>query len=59
MEVECFGCTKNLGREDPSKIWIWNVAGFEASLCEKCSEIPDHSVIFFDVYHKKDSKKML
>jgi hypothetical protein len=40
MEVECFGCTKNLGREDPSKIWIWNVAGFEASLCEKCSEIP-------------------
>jgi hypothetical protein len=27
--------------------------------CEKCSEIPDHSVIFFDVYHKKDRKKML
>ena len=22
-------------------------------------KIPDHSVIFFDVYHKKDRKKML
>jgi hypothetical protein len=27
--------------------------------CEKCDEISDHSVIFFDLYHKKDSKKLL
>ena len=27
--------------------------------CGNCSKIPDHSVIFFDVYHKKDRKKML
>jgi len=25
--------------------------------CEHCEQIPDRSVIFFDVYHKKDSKK--
>jgi mRNA-degrading endonuclease RelE of RelBE toxin-antitoxin system len=27
--------------------------------CDNCSKIPDHSVIFFDVYRKKDRKKML
>lgn len=25
--------------------------------CENCSIIPDNSVIFFDLYHKKDKKK--
>ena len=25
--------------------------------CENCETIPDRSVLFFDVYHKKDSKK--
>ena len=25
--------------------------------CEDCQTIPDNSVIFFDLYHKKDQKK--
>ncbi len=25
--------------------------------CENCPEVPDNSVIFFDLYHKKDKKK--
>lgn len=25
--------------------------------CEGCEKIPDNSVIFFDLYHKKDTKK--
>ena len=25
--------------------------------CEDCEKIPDNSVIFFDLYHKKDMKK--
>jgi hypothetical protein len=25
--------------------------------CENCQAIPDNSVIFFDLYHKKDMKK--
>lgn len=27
------------------------------NVCENCPEIPDNSVIFFDLYHKKDKKK--
>ncbi len=26
--------------------------------CEGCDELPDNSVIFFDLYHKKDKKKL-
>jgi hypothetical protein len=25
--------------------------------CDDCQKIPDYSVIFFDLYHKKDQKK--
>ena len=26
--------------------------------CENCPKIPDNSVIFFDLYHKKDKKRL-
>ena len=28
------------------------------SVCENCKVIPDNSVIFFDLYHKKNSKRI-
>ena len=28
------------------------------SACEQCESLPDQSVIFFDLYHKKDSKRV-
>ena len=28
------------------------------SACEHCESLPDQSVIFFDLYHKKDSKRV-
>ena len=53
---------KYVGRRDYRLIYYW------CRLCRKenrrqdrncadCEEIPDHSVIFFDLYHKSDMKK--
>ncbi len=50
---------KYVGRRDYRIIYYWCV------LCVKenkkrqdnCDTIPDNSVIFFDIYHKKDTKK--
>lgn len=48
---------KYVGRRDYRIIYYW------CSLCHKENErrndcsIPDNSVIFFDIYHKKDKKK--
>lgn len=53
---------KYVGRRDYRLIYYW------CSLCRKenrklekqcddCDSIPDNSVIFFDLYHKSDSKK--
>lgn len=49
---------KYVGRRDYRIIYYW------CSLCHKenrkqsCDTIPNDSVIFFDIYHKKDKKKM-
>lgn len=49
---------KYVGKRDYRIIYYW------CSLCHKennrthCGIIPDHSVIFFDIYHKKDKKKI-
>jgi len=29
-----------------------------AKACEHCETIPDHSVVFFDVFHKNESHKL-
>ncbi|MFH1154282.1 MAG: toxin [Pseudomonadota bacterium] len=29
----------------------------QEKVCRDCDSIPDNSVIFFDIYHKKDKKK--
>lgn len=50
---------KYVGRRDYRIIYYW------CELCakenrkqqENCHVIPDNSVIFFDIYHKKDTKK--
>ncbi|MEE4239939.1 MAG: hypothetical protein V2I36_00625 [Desulfopila sp.] len=49
---------KYVGKRDYRIIYYW------CNLCRKendgkhCGIIPDNSVIFFDVYHKKDKKKI-
>ena len=53
---------KYVGRKDYRLIYYWcelchkENRKLEKS-CESCDVIPDRSVIFFDLYHKKDSKK--
>lgn len=55
---------KYVGRKDYRLIYYW------CKLCRKenrrlekkcigCDELPDNSVIFFDLYHKSDKKKLI
>lgn len=53
---------KYVGRRDYRLIYYWcELCRKEnrrmSKSCDDCSKIDDRSVIFFDLYHKKDSKK--
>jgi hypothetical protein len=53
---------KYVGRRDYRIIYYWcrrcrKENQRQEKDCENCQEIPDNSVIFFDLYHKKDMKK--
>jgi len=53
---------KYVGRKDYRLIYYWcRLCRKEnrrlEQKCEGCDELPDNSVIFFDLYHKKDMKK--
>lgn len=53
---------KYVGRRDYRLIYYWcELCRKEnrrlESTCEQCDAIHDQSVIFFDIYHKKDSKR--
>ncbi len=54
---------KYVGRKDYRLIYYWcELCRKEnrrlESTCEHCESLPDQSVIFFDLYHKKDSKRV-
>ena len=54
---------KYVGRKDYRLIYYWcELCRKEnkrlESACEHCESLPDQSVIFFDLYHKKDSKRV-
>lgn len=53
---------KYVGRKEYRLIYYWcRLCRKEnrrlESKCDGCDELPDNSVIFFDLYHKKDMKK--
>lgn len=54
---------KYVGRRDYRLIYYWcRLCRKEnrrlEQKCEGCDELPDNSVIFFDLYHKGDMKKL-
>jgi hypothetical protein len=54
---------KYVGHKDYRLIYYWcELCRKEnrrlESACEHCESFPDQSVIFFDLYHKKDSKRV-
>ena len=53
---------KYVGRRDYRLIYYWcqlcrKENRRQDKNCNDCQKIPDNSVIFFDLYHKKDQKK--
>jgi len=53
---------KYVGRRDYRIIYYWCLLCRKENRrleknCDNCQVIPDNSVIFFDIYHKKDQKK--
>ncbi len=51
---------KYVGRRDYRLIYEWcelcrKTARNIHDRCENCHELPDHSVVFFDVYHKNEA----
>ena len=53
---------KYVGRRDYRSIYYWGELCRKENKrleqqCADCDVIPDHSVIFIDLYHKKDFKK--
>ena len=51
---------KYVGRRDYRLIYEWCALCHKKSQkledrCEKCDEISDHSVVFFDVFHKNET----
>ena len=53
---------KYVGRRDYRIIYYWCLLCRKENRrldkeCDDCQTIPDNSVIFFDLYHKKDTKK--
>lgn len=54
---------KYVGKADYRIIYHWCSHCREEKMhlsngCGKCDTIPDNSVVFFDLYHKKDMKKL-
>ena len=54
---------KYVGRKDYRLIYYWcRLCRKEnrrlEEKCEGCDELPDNSVIFFDLYHKSEMKKL-
>jgi mRNA-degrading endonuclease RelE of RelBE toxin-antitoxin system len=54
---------KYVGRKDYRLIYDWcELCRKEnrrlISACEHCESLPDQSLIFFDLYHKKESKRV-
>ena len=54
---------KYVGRKDYRIIYEWCEVCRKANLkreekCGRCEEIADHSVVFFDVYHKNEMDKI-
>ena len=49
---------KYVGRRDYRIIYYWCDLCLKESKKYHCGVIPDNSVIFFDIYHKKDKKKI-
>lgn len=54
---------KYVGRRDYRLIYYWcRLCRKEnrrlEQKCDGCDELPDNSVIFFDLYHKSDKKKL-
>lgn len=54
---------KYVGRRDYRLIYYWcRLCRKEnerlEEKCDGCDELPDNSVIFFDLYHKSDKKKL-
>ncbi len=49
---------KYVGRRDYRLIYYWCDLCHKENKKQHCGTIPDNSVIFFDIYHKKDKKKM-
>lgn len=54
---------KYVGRKDYRLIYYWCHLCHKENRrleqkCDGCDELPDNSVIFFDLYHKKDMKKL-
>lgn len=49
---------KYVGRRDYRIIYYWCELCHKENKKQHCDVIPDNSVIFFDIYHKKDKKKI-
>jgi len=49
---------KYVGRRDYRIIYYWCDLCLKINRQQICDTIPNNSVIFFDIYHKKDKKKM-
>ncbi len=49
---------KYVGRRDYRLIYYWCERCLKENRRLHCGPIPNNSVIFFDLYHKKDKKKM-
>lgn len=50
---------KYVGRRDYRIIYYWcEICRKENRKSSNCDTIPDNSVIFFDIYHKKDKKRI-
>jgi len=49
---------KYVGRRDYRIIYYWCALCHKENRRQHCHVIPDNSVIFFDLYHKKDKKKL-
>lgn len=54
---------KYVGRKDYRLIYEWceacrKLAKKLEERCHNCHELPDHSVVFFDVYHKNEAARL-
>ncbi len=54
---------KYVGRREYRLIYHWceacaKLSAKEVNKCGKCEDIHDHSVVFFDVYHKNELARM-